>query len=126
MRTVALLAFLAVAQTADVSAQQIAAKIPTGIWTGSVTPPGAEEAAVKFDVTSQNDSVAITIDAGGHGTFKAEGVKVEPTRIVFSFRPGPLVVCVLTKKDDETFAGECTDDGGAAALIVMVPPKKES
>jgi hypothetical protein len=89
-----------------------------------VTPPGQTELPVSFEVASQNDSVSITIHAGEHGTFKADGVKVEATRLVFSFTPGPTVTCVLTKKEDASYAGDCTEDDGSAAQMVMIPPKK--
>ena len=125
-RIIATLAFFVFALSAAAAAQSTPAKLPTGTWTGSVTPPGQEQVAVSFDVAAQNDTFSITINAGGHGTFKADGIKVEPGRLVFSFTPGPVVVCVLTQKEDASYAGDCTEDDGSAAQIVLVPPKKES
>ena len=100
------------------------AAIPVGKWTGTVTPPEAETTPVTFDVTSSNDTIAIQIDAGGHGSFAASEIEFAGTRLVFSFQPGPKVLCVLNKQDDGSFAGECTEGAGAAAQITMVPPKE--
>lgn len=124
LRIFAVLALVVTTATAA-TAQEAPAKIATGTWTGSVTPPGQERVDVSFDVTSKNDTISITINAGGHGTFKAEDIKFETTRLVFSFTPGPKVLCVLTRKDDTSFAGDCTEDSGDVAQIVMIPPKKE-
>jgi len=106
------------------SAQTAKPTMPLGKWTGTVTPPMAETTPVTFDVKSTNDTISIQIDAGGHGSFPASEIEFAGTKIVFSFTPGPKVLCVLNKKDDGSFAGECTEGDGNAAQITMVPPKE--
>lgn len=118
---------VAVALPALASAQTAAAapaKIDIGHWTGTVTTPDGQTVEVSYEVTAKSDTTLITINAGQFGSFPAAGLKIEAAKITFSFTPGPQVLCVLNKKDDGSFAGECTDDGGAPAQMTMVPPKK--
>lgn len=123
-RTFAVLALVALTTTAA-EAQDAPARLVTGKWTGTVTPPGDAQVNISIEVTSKNDAIAMKLDLGGHGIYKAEGIRLETNRLVFSFTPGPTVVCILNKKDDGSFAGECADDGGDAAQMVIMPPKKE-
>ena len=117
---------LALALPAAAAAQQ-PAQLAAGRWTGTVTTPGGETVAVSYTITAKNDTTAISIDAAQHGVFEASGVKLEPGKVTFTFTPGPTVTCVLTRKDDGSFAGECNDDGGGApAQMTMVPPKKDT
>lgn len=111
---------------AAASAQTAQPVMPVGLWTGTVTPPMAETTPVTFDVKSSNDTITIDIDAGDHGKFPASDVVFSGTRLTFAFTPGPTVQCVLNKKDDGSFAGECTEGDGNAAQITMVPPKAPS
>jgi hypothetical protein len=107
---------------------QTTAGAPTlvsGKWTGTVTPPDGQLVEVMFDVATLNDTLQITIDAGQHGQFKAEEIKLDSASLSFSFTPGPRVVCVLAKKADGTYGGDCTDDGGTPVPMTMVPPKTE-
>jgi hypothetical protein len=109
---------------AAVSAQTATPVLPVGKWTGTVTPPDGGTTPVTFDVKSSNDTITIHIDAGEHGSFPASGVAFAGTKLSFSFTPGPTVLCVLNKKDDGSFAGECTESDGSAAQITMLPPKQ--
>ena len=123
-RTFALAAAAVIMFSASASAQQPAAKLETGKWTGIVTPPDGNAVNVTYDVTYAADTLKITIIANEHGTFQATESKLEGTKLSFKFRPGPEVVCVLEKKEAK-FEGSCTDEGGGVALIDMSPPKKE-
>lgn len=97
-----------------------------GKWTGSVTPPGEQQAMpVTYDVTMNGDTLGITVNAGEHGTFPFRDVKLDDAALTFWFAPGPRVECTLTRREDGGFAGACTDPDGGAAHMVMVPPKKE-
>ena len=117
-------ALLLAASTA--SAQQPAAptKLEVGEWTGTIVPPGAEPAAVTYDVAYAGDTLKIKIRAGEHGTFDTWDVKSEGTKLSFKFRPGPEVVCVL-EKQELAYAGECTADDGSVATMDLAPPKKQ-
>ena len=129
-KAVLAIAAISVALPAMASAQTTpapaAAKLDVGKGTGTVTTPDGQTVDVSYDVTMKSDTTLLTINAGQFGSFPAGDLKVEPAKLSFSFTPGPHVVCVLNKKDDGTFAGNCTDDGGGApAQMTMVPPKKE-
>jgi hypothetical protein len=124
-RALATIPVVLLALASVATAQEAPKKLQTGTWTGSVTPPGEETVAVTLEVKDTADALSITINAGGHGTFKADGITVEADRLVFSFTPGPVVVCALTRKEDASYEGDCTDDGGAAARMIIMPPKKE-
>jgi hypothetical protein len=117
--TARVLALLAVFPLAA-SAQQ---KLEVGKWTGTVTPPGEPITNVTYDVTMKGDTIAITLNAGDHGSFQMEEVKLAEGKLTFHFTPGPRVDCALERKEDGSFAGRCTD-GSEAAEMVMVPPKK--
>ena len=96
-----------------------------GTWTGTVQPPGEGVVAVTFDVKVAGDTTSITMNAGEHGSFKLEEVKVAADKLTFKFTPGPVVSCTLAKKEDGSYAGECLDGSGAAQMT-MVPPKTET
>src|SRR5687768_11188379 len=101
---------------AAASAQSAKPVLPVGKWTGSVTPPMGETAPITVDVKSSNDTITLHIDAGDHGSFPVSNVVFDGTKLTFSFTPGPVVQCVLNKKDDGSYAGECTEGSGEAAL----------
>jgi len=103
-----------------------AQKLEPGKWTGSVTPPGEEPTVeVTYDVTMKGDTIAITVNAGEHGTFAFSEVKLNDKTLTFWFMPGPRVECALTRRDDGAFEGTCGDPEGGTASMVMVPPKQE-
>ena len=115
------------AVAAAILALPIAASAQTlkpGIWTGTVTPPSEGVVAVTFDVKVAGDTTSITLTAGEHGTFKLEDIKVTADKLTFKFTPGPVVSCTLAKRDDGSYAGECSD-GAEAAQMTMIPPKTE-
>ncbi|HEX6559717.1 MAG TPA: hypothetical protein VF021_09655 [Longimicrobiales bacterium] len=100
--------------------------LETGTWTGVVTPPDGEIVNVTYDVAVRNDgALAIVINAGQHGTFAASDIKTDAAKLSFAFTPGPRVVCMLARKNDKSYEGDCSDDNGAPAHMTMVPPRKE-
>ncbi|HSL69768.1 MAG TPA: hypothetical protein VK864_05970, partial [Longimicrobiales bacterium] len=60
-----------------------------------------------------------------HGTFTFNEVKLADNKLTFSFQPGVLVKCALTRRADGAFEGQCTDAEGGVAQMLMVPPKKQ-
>lgn len=109
------------------NAQQTATPtIAVGKWTGQVTPPNGETTDVTYDVSMKNDTLHITINAAQYGVFDASQIKLEPGKLTFVFTPGPQVLCTLTRKEDSSYAGTCSDENGAPAQMTMVPPKKEN
>jgi hypothetical protein len=123
-RTFALAAAALVLVSASANAQQPAAKLEIGKWSGIVTPPDGNVVPVIYDVTYAADTLRITINADSHGTFPVYEATFDGAKLSFKFRPGPEVVCVLDKKEVK-YIGSCTDEGGGVALIEMSPPKKE-
>jgi hypothetical protein len=98
--------------------------IKAGTWTGTVQPPGTEVYPVTYVVAVAKDSVAITIRQEQMGTFQARDIRVLADRITFAWSPGnDNVKCVLMKKDDNSYAGDCTDADGGTGHLVMIPPK---
>ena len=102
-----------------------AQSLKSGTWTGTVTPPGEEQAMpVTFDVTEHGDSLGIVLHAGEHGDFTVEKGRYAEGKITFTFSPGgPQVSCILTRNEEGAFAGPCLGDDGSEAKMTMVPPK---
>jgi hypothetical protein len=50
-------------------------------------------------------------------------IEVSDDGIVFTWEPGPEVHCQLNLQNDETYAGECTDENGGMGNMTMVPPE---
>lgn len=104
-----------------------AQRLETGKWTGTVTPPGELIGMpVEYEVTFKGDTLGITVNAGDHGTFTFNEVKLDDKVLTFWFRPGPRVDCTLTRDEVGTFSGPCSDSEGGIARIVMVPPDRTS
>ena len=117
-------AALALAAIVILPAAASAQAMQPGKWTGVVTPPdGAVN--VTYDVTVKGDTIGITVNAGEHGSYKFEDVKLAAGKLTFWFQPGPRVACALDKKEDGSFAGNCSADDGVQVPMTMVPPKKE-
>jgi hypothetical protein len=103
-----------------------AQKLEPGKWTGTVTPPGEQQAfQVTFDVTLKGDTIGITLNAAEHGSFAFNDVKLNDKTLTFWFQPGPRVDCTLTNRGDGAFQGSCRDTEGGTASMLLVPPKKE-
>jgi len=114
-----LLGIMALAIPAALSAQ----KITAGTWTGSISPPDNTSMEATFAVRMSGDTTKITLQAGGQSV-EATDVKVEATRLLFTFSPGGNSIrCTLLLKDDKSYSGDCLDPQGGKGVIVMKPPK---
>ena len=114
-----LVGIVIVAMPASLAAQ----KLTAGTWTGTIAPPdqGAHEAT--FDVRTSGDTTKITLNAAGRA-FEASDIKVEASRLLFTFVPGGTTVqCTLMLRDDKSYSGDCLDSQGGKGVIVMRPPK---
>ena len=100
-----------------------AQSLESGTWTGTAAPPDGE-VPITFEVKVSGDTIGITLNAGEHGSFKLEDVKLVDKKLSFWFVPGPRVVCELNRRDDGAFAGNCTADDGVLVPMTMIPPKK--
>ena len=100
-----------------------AQKLTPGTWTGTISPPDQGALEASFVVRMSGDTTKITLKADGHEV-EASDVKVEATRLLFSFTPGgDTVRCTLLLKDDKSYSGDCLDAQGGKGVIVMKPPK---
>lgn len=101
-----------------------AQSLPSGTWTGSVTPPDDNPLAITFDVAS-GDSISILIHFADRGDYPASEAKLASDTLTFWFQPGPVVRCNLVKQGNGSFSGECADEDGMSATMLMVPPAKQ-
>lgn len=100
-----------------------AQKLTPGTWTGTIAPPDNSPLDASFIVRVSGDTTKITLSAAGRD-IEAADVKVEATRLLFSFAPGDTNVrCTLLLRDDKSYSGNCLDDNGGKGAITMRPPK---
>ena len=100
-----------------------AQKLTPGTWTGTISPPDQGTLEASFVVRMSGDTTKITMKADGR-EIEVSDVKVEATRLLFSFTPGgDTVRCTLLLKDDKSYSGDCLDEQGGKGVIVMKPPK---
>jgi hypothetical protein len=100
-----------------------AQKLTPGTWTGTISPPDQGALEATFDVRMSGDTTKITMKADGRA-IEVSDVKVEATRLLFSFTPGgDTVRCTLLLRDDKSYSGDCVDAQGGKGVIVMKPPK---
>ena len=100
-----------------------AQKLTAGTWTGTIAPPDQGALDASFVVRMAGDTTKLTLMAGGMEV-EASDVKVESTRLLFSWAPGDATVkCILLLREDKSYSGDCIDDKGEKGVIVMRPPK---
>ena len=100
-----------------------AQKLTPGTWTGTISPPNENALDASFVVRMAGDTTKLTLQAGGM-ELEASDVKVESTRLLFSWAPGDATVkCTLLLREDKSYSGDCIDDKGEKGTIVMRPPK---
>jgi len=100
-----------------------AQKLTPGTWTGTISPPDQGALDASFVVRMAGDTTRLTLMAGGIEV-EASDVKVESTRLLFSWAPGDATVkCILLLREDKSYSGDCIDDKGEKGVIVMRPPK---
>jgi hypothetical protein len=100
-----------------------AQKLAPGTWTGTISPPDNDAMEASFVVRMSGDTTMITLKADGH-EIEAADIKVEATRLLFTFSPGGNTIkCTLLLRDDRSYSGDCLDAQGGKGVIVMKPPK---
>ena len=89
-----------------------AQKLTPGTWTGTISPPDQGALDASFVVRMAGDTTKLTLMAGGMEV-EASDVKVESTRLLFSWAPGDATVkCTLLLREDKSYSGDCIDDKG--------------
>jgi len=111
-----------VAVTVALPASLSAQKLTAGTWTGTISPPNDPTMEASFVVRMSGDTTKITLKADGR-EIEASDVKVEATRLLFTFSPGETIRCTLLLRDDKSYSGDCIDSQGAKGVITMKPPK---
>ncbi len=97
-----------------------------GTWTGSVTDPDGDEAAVTYEVSVAGDTlhISMTVDIpGGPPPFPFSNVHFDQGKLVLIWSPGVDVNCSLDPAEGGGYAGTCTDSEGKSGQMKMIPPK---
>jgi hypothetical protein len=98
-----------------------AQELEQGIWTGSMSPPGAEGVPVTFRVGQMNGELSIVMNNIELGDMAFSEPRLDGDRLTFWWEPGTRVDCALERKADRSFEGVCSAGNGEGA-IMMVPP----
>src|SRR5262245_62089225 len=119
-RSLVVLPAFVLAVAAAGAAQQAPGKLPTGTWSGKVTPQDQSPIHITLEVAEKAEGLEIAVTIPQRGTFKAASIKLETDRLAFSIVPGAAtVICSLNKQADASYVGDCTDDGGETVRLVM-------
>lgn len=122
MKAAGLFAIAALLCAVPAAAQ--AQTLRAGTWTGTVQPPDQQPMPVTYIVAGAQDSLTITIRSEQMGSFAVRELHVMSDRLMFSWSPGDAnVSCVLMRKDDGSYDGDCKDADGSIGHLVMIPPK---
>lgn len=103
-------------------------ELATGVWTGTVSPPGDPSIEVQYEVSyDEEGALQITllppagIEAPPSIAFRDEALDEESLR--FSWTAGSTDLdCELLLVEDGSFEGECVDDDGVPGHLTMIPP----
>jgi len=114
--------FVLVAMWAATSAG--AQELEPGAWTGTLTPPGGAGVPVTYEVGDTNGALSIVMNNPQLGDITFNEPQLEGDELTFWFEPGTRVDCTLTRKDDRSFDGSCSDGRGAdgQGVLTMLPP----
>jgi len=107
------------------SAPAAAQQIPYGLWSGTMTPPGAQPIPVSFRVEETEGALSIVMmSAMVEGDMPFQDVRMEGDELTFWWDPGVRVECTLRRIDSGGLEGPCSDgrEDGVAGAISMVPP----
>ncbi|NNF58106.1 MAG: hypothetical protein HKN04_07670 [Rhodothermaceae bacterium] len=105
--------------------------IPTGTWTGTLTPQNHPDLHLPMTYTVEEcaEGLAITLASAAGQAAEAREVRVTPDRIRFAFdepeEDVPLT-CDLRRDDDGAFAGRCMAANGTYATFTMEPPAQST
>jgi hypothetical protein len=103
-----------------------AQEIEPGAWTGTLTPPGGADVAVTYEVGDANGALSIVMNNPQLGDIEFNDARLEGDQLTFWFAPGTRVECTLTRKEDRSFDGSCSDGRGAdgQGALTMTPPSR--
>jgi hypothetical protein len=88
-----------------------------------MAPPSSESVSVSFDLTGLDDSLSITMSGPNGRQIPFSAIRLESGTLRFQWSPGNTTVqCELTRQDDGSYRGPCTDTQGLTGQIAMVRP----
>lgn len=95
-----------------------------GTWTGALTPPGGADVPVTFEVGETAGALSIVMNEPQMGGIDFSDVRLEGNELTFWWEPGVRVDCTLTRNEDMSFGGICSDGRGAdgQGVLLMRPP----
>lgn len=105
----------------------LAQELPTGIWSGTISPPDQAGMDVDYEV-SYDDEGALHIDLipppglGAPDSIPFDGIELVDGVLTFGWSAGTDLLCELIQQEDGSFEGECVDLGGSPGILVMIPP----
>ena len=97
-----------------------------GTWSGAVTDPEGEEAAVTYEVTLSGDTIGINMTVvipDAPPPFVFSNVHFDQGKLLFTWVAGVDINCTLDPAADGSYAGTCTDTEGKSGRMTMSPPK---
>lgn len=119
--TLGLLALCLAVPSSAIRAQDI----EHGLWSGAMTPPGAEPVPVMFQVGDFQGELRIVMSNPQLGPMELNDEVLEGDELTFWWNPGTRVECALHRQDDGSFEGVCADERGAdggEGAVRMTPP----
>lgn len=105
--------------------------IPTGTWTGTLTPQNHPDLRLPMTYTVEEcaEGLAITLASAAGLSAEARAVRATSDRIRFTFdEPEARVplTCDLRRGETGVFAGRCTAADGKYATFTMAPPAQST
>ncbi|MEX0821367.1 MAG: alpha/beta hydrolase [Rhodothermales bacterium] len=97
--------------------------IPTGEWTGFVTPPGGGPLLSTLEVTGDGDELDVVMEIETHeGEFEFQDIHFVDDVLRFWWAPIMRVDCEVNPDEEGVYRGLCRDGDGNTGPFVMVPP----
>lgn len=97
-----------------------------GTWSGSVTDPGGDEAAVTYEVSVTGDTLHINMTVvvpDGPPAFPFTNIHFDQGKLLFTWNANVDINCSLDPVEGGGYAGTCTDTEGKSGQMRMIPPK---
>jgi hypothetical protein len=95
--------------------------IEHGLWSGAITPPGGEPVPVMYQVNDADGDLTIVMSNPQNGPMEFTDEAIEGDELTFWWSIGVRIDCSLSRQDDGSFRGTCSDGQGAGP-IWMTPP----
>ena len=94
-----------------------------GTWVGATILPDGSVVQTNFDVTTENGELAITYHSM-QGPVPLTDISLDGDTLSYTFSAGIEVQCVVQRRDDGSYTGECKTGNGETGRHTMTPPAK--